>query len=177
MNVVINERKFLVIFFVLILASQLSAKQTKDFSSHFWCSKLYNPYYPLNPTNETLPLSNITSFDSNRYPPPPLVVIPSYTPILLNSQTALLYLTINTTLLNISSPIYFSTTTTQPNNSSQTINLISNLLLTSFEVNQPISFSLSSLSQSLYLFNSSITLLNNNLTYYFTYDVIFANPL
>ena len=44
-------------------------------AKYFWCSQLYNPYYPLNPLNISLPLINASSEFS--YPQPAFQVLPA----------------------------------------------------------------------------------------------------
>jgi len=39
-------------------------------AKYFWCSELYDPVYPLNPTNLTIPLRNNTHFNPANYPQP-----------------------------------------------------------------------------------------------------------
>ena len=51
-------------------------------AKYFWCSQLYNPYYPLNPTNTSLPLVNRTI----SYPQPSFRVLPASS-LISNSET------------------------------------------------------------------------------------------
>ena len=66
----------IVLFSSLLLLCIAQVHLPND-AKYFWCSTLYNPYYPLNPTNESIPLLNVTQFNPEHYPQPSFKVLPS----------------------------------------------------------------------------------------------------
>lgn len=64
------------VFLVISVCSCQTYPNLPNNAEYFWCSQLYNPYYPLNPYNFSLPLLNDT--DHFNYPQPEIQVSPEY---------------------------------------------------------------------------------------------------
>lgn len=95
-------------FVVVCCVVGLSSCQTlPNNAKYFWCSTLYNPFYPLNPTNQTIPLRNGTQFDPSNYPQPEFKVLPSIAPITSETQVQLI-ITVNSSICNGCKNVYFS---------------------------------------------------------------------
>ena len=77
---------------VFFVSFSFGAELPND-GKYFWCSQLYNPYYPLNPTNVSLPFVNRTF----HYTPPSFRALPASSLISGSSSTADLLLRANET--------------------------------------------------------------------------------
>jgi len=85
--------KVIVCFVLVFFVSFSFGSELPNDGKYFWCSQLYNPYYPLNPTNVSLPFVNRTF----HYTPPSFRALPASSLISGSSLTADLLLRANET--------------------------------------------------------------------------------